>query len=395
MAVVKNCVLCHLGVGFEYGKTQRQVAAEYGIGKSSVGRHRRHLGQAQEEPDIEVDSLDDLVERYGIDRKDLQVRGLTVKDSTGSWVRLINAEGTNPERMWEDIDPVAILNSLEHPEAEKQSGPGVFVVSVNDWQTGKAEGGGTPALIERIHRSVAKAADRAAELNSIGRDLGTLIVIGGGDIIEGCTIYPNQTYGLDLTQSEQIEMATTLVLYTLDNLAPLFERVIVLATKGNHGENRVDGYKTAPRDNNDTMVFRLAKMATDRDPRLQHIEYVICKPEEESAWVDVPGTGWRLGTTHGDIFGKFAKGQTKMLKAWDWYKNMAAARFPIGSVDVLVTHHFHHEEKADWGSCMWVQTRAQDGGSAYFEQFSGQYSESGMLSFVMTPDNRYQDEAIL
>lgn len=110
--------------------------------------------------------------------------------------------------------------------------------------------------------------------------------------------------------------------------------------------------------------------------------------------MEVPGTPWTLGTTHGDIFGKFVPGQTKMLKAWNWYKNMAVSR-ERHRPDVLVTHHFHHEEKADWGSCLWVQTRALDGGSAYFEQYSGQYSEDGMLTFVMTPDTRYQDEAIL
>ena len=99
--------------------------------------------------------------------------------------------------------------------------------------------------------------------------------------------------------------------------------------------------------------------------------------------------GWRLGTTHGDVFGKSPGSNAK--KAWEWFKNMRAGGFDIGEVDVLISHHFHHEESADWGKTYWRQTRAQDGGSAYFEAMSGQYSESGMLSFVMTPDRRYQD----
>lgn len=335
-------------------------------------------------------AVDQILADYGLTRDDMVVKGLSVKDGD-SWVRLNANLAPLAERV--NIDPAEVLNRLEHPTFfPRHGGESAFVISLNDWQTGKLEGGGTPALIERIHASVAKAKCRIEELRAIGRDLGRLVIIGGGDLIEGCNIYPNQNNELDLLPSEQIETALTLILYVIKELAPLFEQTTILATKGNHGENRVNGYKLAARDNNDTMLFRLAKQATDMSADYAHVEYVICEPELEYAHTEV--CGWTLGTTHGDIFGKFVQGQTKMLKAWNWFKNMAVGKQRV-VFDVLITHHFHHEEKADWGTCVWAQTRAQDGGSAYFEQYSGQYSEPGMLSFVMTPAERYQDEAYL
>ena len=379
----RDCKMCNLGLGRMEGLSQREVATQLGIGKSSVGRHRAHY-KGPEEPS----AVGDAPEGFVIERMSLR------DPETGSWIKYKPDAEAALQQAYEKVDPAAILNRLDRFEAEPQGGESVFVVSLNDTQLGKAEGGGTAATLERVKRCVYKAQARIAELRAIGRDLGTLIIIGGGDIIEGCTIYPNQDVNNDLTQSEQIDVAISMILWVIDNLAPLFEDVYILATKGNHGENRRNGSKTAARDNNDTMVFRQAQKATERDPNLQHVKYIICEPEKEAVYMEVPGTPWTLGTTHGDIFGKFVPGQTKMLKAWNWYKNMAVSK-ERHRPDVLVTHHFHHEEKADWGSCLWVQTRALDGGSAYFEQYSGQYSEDGMLTFVMTPDTRYQDEAIL
>ena len=302
------------------------------------------------------------------------------------------------ENILEDFDPAGILAQLRannnpwetHPRG--QSGDGVFVVSLNDTQFGKDEGGGTPATLERLDKYLNQAIQRISELRSIGRQLGTLVIIGGGDIIEGCVIYPNQSYSLDLTRRGQINTAVTSILDLIDRLAPLFTRVIVLAARGNHGENRINGHRTTLYDNDDTLVFEMAQQATSRDPQLAHVEYIIAQ-DEAGVWVDV--AGWRLATTHGDVYGKGVAGATQDKKAQAWYKNMAAGRDPIGLADVLITHHFHHDKLSDWGACLWRQTPAQDGGSEYFRQTSGEYSLPGMLTFVMTPEERYYDEAVL
>ena len=136
----------------------------------------------------------------------------------------------------------------------------------------------------------------------------------------------------------------------------------------------------------------MAKRATERDVDLAHVEYIIAEAEA-GVYVDV--AGWRLATTHGDVYGKGVSGATQDKKAQAWYKNMAMARNPIGQADVLITHHFHHDKMSDWGACLWRQTPAMDGGSLWFEQTSGEYSAPGMLTFLMTTQSRYSDEAVL
>jgi hypothetical protein len=74
---------------------------------------------------------------------------------------------------------------------------------------------------------------------------------------------------------------------------------------------------------------------------------------------------------------------------------MAANRHPVGLVDVLVTHHFHHDALEDWGSMLWVQNPTMDGGSHYYKEATGHYAKHGMNSWVVTPTERFQDKQIL
>lgn len=301
---------------------------------------------------------------------------------------------------FEEIDALALLEqlrksvptSLEPPEVQFGDLDSAFVVSLNDTQIGKGEGGGTPATIERVHKYVESAVARVKALRLSGYELDTLIILGGGDIVEGTCIFPNQSYTVDMARREQIRTAVALILHVIDRLAPLFGEVRVLATRGNHGENRIDGNKTTLHDNDDLLVFEMAESAVVRDENLAHVAFTI--PETQAGvWTDV--LGWRLATTHGDIYGKGVQGATQDKKAQAWYKNMAMARNPLGLADVLITHHFHHDKMSDWGSCLWRQTPAQDGGSMWFEQTTGEFSQPGMLTFVMTRESRYTEESVL
>lgn len=265
-----------------------------------------------------------------------------------------------------------------------------FVLSWNDWQAGKQEGGGTPALLERFHQQIEDAKTRAGELRKIGRDLGTLVILGGGDLVEGCTIFPHQMMHIDADRRKQVNVVTDMILHGLDELAPLFEKVIVLVVGGNHGENRVNGDRVNRADNDDCLVFENAARATKRDPRLQHVEYVIAQGEPAKT-LDIHG--WIYATTHGQAFGKGA-GKPEQ-KAHTWYKGQAGGHFPAGDAHVLVSHHYHHKAERDWGACLWVQTPANDGGSLQHTDLTGEAADAGMLSWVVTPGCRYQDAHIL
>lgn len=313
----------------------------------------------------------------------------------------------NDTGVYMDLDPVGVLAQLRahtpvvisrelHKELYLSEDEGsTFVLSINDIQLGQAYNGGSAATITQFYVFIEEAVDRIHELRDSGRTLERLVILGGGDLVEGCVIYGNQAFSLDMHRKQQIEGVIALILHAIDTLAPMFHHVSIVAARGNHGENRIGGKYTTLGDNDDTHVFEMAKLALARDPEMQHIDWVIADTE---AGVATKVYDWVLATTHGDVFAKGVTGSSIDKKAHNWMKNMAISRKKFGllaEADVLITHHFHHEKGSDWGECLWRQTTSQDRGSPYFEQATGEYSQPGMLTFVMTESTRYQDEKIL
>lgn len=409
------------------GMSSRTAAEVLGCGKSTVNDARKLARENGGRLPVEdgtttavitgsavpqtADEVESLLATMGIDRGRQAVSlGFSVYDQGDAVKRAlrINTKDKPVEVVEEreQIDPVAVLAALRGESfgcSRAHVGDpfytdeteAAFVVSINDIQLGQSYNGGSAATIDQFHKFIDGVYARINELIYLGRNLTTLVVIGGGDLVEGCVIYGNQAFSLDLDRKQQMEGVVALLLHTLDTLAPLFDRVIVLAAKGNHGENRIDGKYTTLADNDDTHVWEMAKLALSRDQNMQHIEWTIAESE---AGVAVPVFKWILATTHGDIYAKGVTGATIDKKAHNWMKNMALGREKfglLGQAHVLVTHHYHHDKMSDWGSCLWRQTPSQDRGSPYFEQATGEYSDPGMLTFVMTETTRYQDEHVV
>lgn len=300
---------------------------------------------------------------------------------------IVDRPDTRPE-----VDAVALLKALRPRRQPRTAftGDTTLAVSWNDWQTGKLAAGGTPALAERLDAAFDGVAQRARELRKIGRDLGHLLVVGGGDMVEGCVIFPNQSYEIDTDRRGQIRNTVTFGLDGLDRLAPMFDRVTVLAVGGNHGEHRIDGKRTTRHDNDDCAVFEHMALAAARDSRLQHVNFVIAQDELVKT-IDV--NGWVFGTTHGQVFGR-GNGAVEQ-RAYKWYAGQAAGHLPAGDCDLLLTHHYHYFAASDWGGCQWVQTPAMDGGSDWWTDISGKHSAPGMLTWAMSAEKRFADAQIL
>jgi hypothetical protein len=293
------------------------------------------------------------------------------------------------------VDAVAILRELRKgrrkpPVPAGVGGDSAFLLSWGDWQTAKADGGGTPGLAGRLASAFDAAEARIAELRASGRTLGTLVIVGGGDMVEGCTIFPNQAYEIDGDRRAQIRNCVGFILAGIDQLAPLFGDVIVVVVGGNHGENRIGGKRTTRHDNDDCAVFEHAALACSRDPRLGHVRFVIAVDEPAKTLQVGP---WILGATHGHVFQRGAGGPA--AKARRWFEGQAGGRHPVGDADVLLSHHFHHYAAQDWGATLWVQAPAMDGGSPFFTDATGLNGAAGMLSWVMTPTKRFTDMQIL
>lgn len=289
------------------------------------------------------------------------------------------------------IDAAAILNRLKRSAKPRTqyTGDAAFVVNLNDWQFGKDAGGGTESTLERLDAYFDMAADRAKSLGK--QNLGELVVLGGGDMVEGCFIYPNQSHQIDLDRRDQSNHATTAIVDFLDRLAPAFDRVRVLAIGGNHGEHRVNGKRINRHDNDDCKVFEDAARELSRDPKLGHVTFTIAD-EQPALTIDVQGH--IVALTHGSVYGK-GNGRSPDVKAYEWYKNMAAAHHPVGDATLLVGNHFHHDLVKNFGNLLFVQNPAADGGSPEFADYSGTDCAPGLATWVMSGARKFTEYEVL
>jgi hypothetical protein len=415
------------------GLSSREIARRFlNIGKTTVAKHRRECmgvyvpsDNGEEHQSINwsgssgvwnTGSLDSaltgisheaILAKFGHNPDEVAIKGVLRESHKEYWSRDLE------KMLWkhsysysvekksgvsiEEIDAVALLNDLSASKDlnnvywNREALESTFVLDWADWQMGKKEGDGSKGLLVRLDSAFSSGVKRIRELRNTGRELDELVIIGGGDMIEGCVIYPNQSYEIDANRREQIRTTSAAILQGICTFAPLFKSVRVVVAPGNHGEHRIAGNRTMIGDNDDLLVFEIAQMACESNPNLQHVSFEIAEREIS---VTTQIQGWIYGITHGDVYGR-GSGTGVRNKVFGWFKTMAANRHPVGMSDVLVTHHFHHDAMEDWGNTLWIQNPTIDGGSHYFKEYSGHDTKPGMNSWVVTAQERLQDKQIL
>lgn len=436
-----SCKLCALLPNQELEsmlpeKSSRYIAARFDVGATTVNKHRKkcmgisNFVPSNKEMDLtEYQSMEwsgsagtfntgvltseltgmsheQVLKMFGHDPEKVEIDKVLREGHKQYWDRdnqemrwkhsyLFAVKKKTESEILEQIDVIDMLKKMPTKSTVKvkaKSGTSsTFVLDWADWQFGKKEGGGTEALIQRLDNAFKSALTRIEELRSIGRTLDELVIIGGGDMIEGCVIYPHQSFHIDGNRREQIRGTVAMILHGISILAPHFNTVRFIVVPGNHGENRINGSKTQIGDNDDLLVFEMAELACKNDVRFKHVSFEI---SENDVSMTTNIQGWTYGVTHGDVYGKTG-GSGVRNKVFNWFKTMAANRHAVGGSDVLVTHHFHHDAQEDWGNTLWVQCPTIDGGSHYFKEFSGHDTKPGMASWVVTKDERYQDKQVL
>ena len=262
-----------------------------------------------------------------------------------------------------------------------------FVVVLGDWQVGKADGDGTEGIVGRVMQAIDDVEARVKELRRAGRNLASLYVMGVGDLIEGCgDHYAQQTWRTQLTQTEQIRLARQLITRALIRWSKLFERVVVAAVQGNHGEVRQGGKSfTDFGDNHDTDVFKSAAEVLAANPEAYgHVSFAFPQGQEITLTLDVHGVV--VGLAHGHQF--------RNGKAGDWLGKQALGLQRIGEAQVLLTGHYHHLVVQQMGPRLWLQCPALDGGSDWFRHISGDETPPGMLTLVIG-NSGWRDLALL
>jgi predicted phosphodiesterase len=292
-----------------------------------------------------------------------------------------------------ELEPL-IANAMRHkPKKRTFTGESTLNVVLADWQMGKADHGGVEGTIQRVIDARDAVIERARELRKIGRGISHLNVLWTGDSVEGCVgHYPSQTFSVELDRRDQVKVTRRLLTDSLQAWSKHFEGITVAAVGGNHGENRNAGGKafTGSHDNDDlAVVEQVSEILAANEEAFGHVRFVIAR---DNLTVTIPSAGWVVGITHGHVArsGNGAEGKLRQ-----WWEKQAAGRQPIGDADVLVTGHYHHLRVADWGGCVWLQAPALEGGSEWWRVSMGEMSQIGMLTFVMSEDQRVSDLAVL
>jgi predicted phosphodiesterase len=312
------------------------------------------------------------------------------------------AEGPQLFRQWkakiirrvqhERVDITELIDEIKKHKASKKPpiGDGAFCVVLADWQIGKE---GTNGTVHRVLQGISDVEARVKDLRKIGRSLGTLFVLWTGDSVEGCVgHYEMQTFTTELDRRDQVKLTRRLLRDSLIRWSKLFDKVVVVAVAGNHGENRGGSGKafTTFGDNDDlAVVEQVAEILASNPEAYGHVEFVLPK---DHLTITVEIAGWILGLTHGHVA---RSGGNAEAKLHGWFNKMAGGKQNIGNSDILVTGHFHHLRQADWGGCMWLQAPALDSGSEWWRLVSGEYSEAGLLTFAVYPEKRVADLEVL
>lgn len=255
------------------------------------------------------------------------------------------------------------------------AGDKAFVVMIGDSQTGKPDGGGVDAVVERLDGMVEVVKARYTELRERGHDLGMLVVVFVGDLGEGCDgHYDMQTFGIELDRRDQNKVNRRLIRNALMAWSKDFAEVLVTAVAGNHGENRKDGKAfTSFNDNDDVAVIEQVAEILAANSIYDHVRFALPRGEL-SVCVEAKGT--RIGLAHGHQ----ANNPNQII---DWWMGQDFGEQPASAADLLVTGHFHHYrfEEAVIGR-WWLQVPPLECESTWYVNRRGRTSSPGVATLV-------------
>lgn len=353
--LVEGVALLAASFGWKTSRSQKQARLN-GIDKKICYRVRFC-------PDVEVFTL-----RRKADRQNFQ------------WQRNVK------HRYIQDVVPIGEISA----QCITVEG-GVYLAGPDLIPTHNCDIGGTSEdTTRKILQMIDDVEDRIKELRKAGRTLGSLYVLGLGDMIERCSgFYANQAFVTDLTEAEQMELAVHLIVKAIKTWAPLFEQVVVAAVVGNHGENRKDGKANTDRvrDNADTAVFKTAALVLQENPdRYGHVSFMIPK-DRSTLCLDIAGV--TVGLAHGN---QYTSAQGALKK---WWEGQQLGYQPVADAHILITGHYHHLKVDQYGPRTHIQTPAMDPGSRWFSEGSGQESPSGTVTFVVQESKGWADLQVI
>lgn len=204
--------------------------------------------------------------------------------------------------------------STAKPVKDARKGKGeVALVHPTDWQLGKKTSGYD---IETCSKRMEQFTAKIMELTTIQRahhPVRECVVMFGGDMVEGITIFPGQAWEVEAHLFEQLFETVRIEETIVRSLSGFFEKVHVVCEYGNHGRLGRKGELPA-HDNIDAISY---KIASERTKDLKNVTWQM-----SSDWYQIVSIGtYRALLVHGDEIKSFggntpAFGILRKCNAW-------------------------------------------------------------------------------
>ena len=183
----------------------------------------------------------------------------------------------------------------------------VALIHATDWQCGKKT---ISFYIATLAKRIETFAEKVLELTEIQRKhhpVKECVLMFGGDMVEGVSIFPGQAYEIEAHLFEQLFEVARIMEQMVRTFSAYFEKVSIVCEYGNHG--RLGRKGDMPNgDNIDRVAYRIT---SDRTKDLKNVTW-----QQSDDWYQMVNIGnYKALLVHGDEIGSYG-GILRKVSSW-------------------------------------------------------------------------------
>ena len=319
----------------------------------------------------------ELLEQFGYDPAKVQIVG---HPRTSRWQtydeRWLTAYRFSiaPIQPESDAPDIAAIISSARSERRPANGPHWFVFQASDTQIGKkSAGGSTEEIVSRYVQSIDTAKQHLADFRRYGIE--GVQVCMPGDCVEGNQSQNGRNEGYQTSSpiTEQVLILQRLMVYTIQQFAPLCEQLFFDVVGGNHDEAQRN-LNTWPGNNwATTAATMVGDRLGDNPAAFSHVTVRV--PDKYSSSMTVPVGDTVVTIVHGH--------QWRRGAGFKWWSEQALGWQPAGGAHVLQHGHWHTWEVETNDRRTRISSPTFDCGSDWFKDLHGQSSPRGGLVYLL------------
>ena len=204
---------------------------------------------------------------------------------------------------------------------------------MTDWQGSKMTSSYNSEVMRKRVSSFVDKAEKITDIQRTHHPVKDVVILFGGDMVEGLFNYPAQLHEVDATIFGQYVNVSRLIVETVRRALSIYEKVTVVAEWGNHGRIGSKRADVPKNDNIDRMCYELARQLLENEKRLT---WEDCPEDVQRVQVG----NYRALLIHGDEVGRngFASPTAIVQHANRW----RSGAYPWEFRDVYVGHYHTH-----------------------------------------------------